>query len=346
MQTTDSAAMIAEPRDTPIGLESQPAAPCRVSIIVVTYFREDFLGRTVRSCLAQRGIHRADLEIIVVDGSPGATARGVVDDLMAEAAQAGVALRFVHDPRRGISHSRNSGVAAARAPLVAFIDDDEEADPDWLARMLDCRERYGADILVGPVYPRFELESARRDPFWNWYFTVDRKLPSGAEALRGGGTHNCLFLKRTCCLSAEPFDPAFGLTGGEDSRFFLGVARRGGRLLWCADGAIHEFIPASRTALRYALRRRFRENQLMMQSFTWADAPDIAGLAFWMGVGLAQMLSYAPAALLLWAIDRTRARICLVKAVGGAGKLIWMKRLTLIGYGGGAAASALSPSRG
>jgi len=305
----------------------------RISVVIVTFYREAFLRRTLRSCLAQRDIDPASLEILVVDGSPNSSARCVVEASQHDAAAAGIALRYVHEPRPGISHSRNAGVQAATADLVAFIDDDEEADPLWLSRMLACQKRYNADIVLGPVFPVFELENAGRDPFWRWYFTADTRQPSGAIAQRGGGTHNCLLVKQTCCASAEPFDPALGLTGGEDSRFFHSVVRRGGRVVWCADAVIHEFVPASRSSWTYAMRRRFRENQLLMQSFIWSDPPNLTGVAAWMVIGFMQLLVFAPLALLVAAFNRSIAKKCITKAIGGVGKLMWFPGLTLVGYG-------------
>ena len=88
--------------------------------MVVTFYREAMLARTVRSCLVQRGIDPSAVEIVVVDNSPDATARGVAETLRDEAARVGVPLRFVHEPRPGVSHPRNAGVKAAAAELVAF----------------------------------------------------------------------------------------------------------------------------------------------------------------------------------------------------------------------------------
>lgn len=308
-------------------------ATFKVSVVIVTFFREQFLRRTLWSCLGQRDIDFADVEVIVVDGSPTASARGVVEEIREEGRQVGLSVRFVHEPRPGISHSRNAGMTAASSGLVAFIDDDEEADPLWLARLLRCQAQFGADVVVGPVYPMFELDRASRDPYWRWYFTADSRQPSGEIAKRGAGTHNCLILKRTCCVDEQPFDPAFGLTGGEDTRFFHAVAERGGRVVWCADAIINEFVPASRSRWSYALKRQVRESQLLVQSFLWSNRPNLLGVASWMGIGLAQIAVFAPLALAFALFDRSAAMKCITKVAGGVGKLFWFPGMTLIGYG-------------
>jgi GT2 family glycosyltransferase len=305
----------------------------KVSVIVVTFYREQFVRRTLWSCLAQRDVDFAEFEVIVVDGSPDASARAVVRDVSDEASRFGLSVRYIHEPRPGISYSRNAGVRASAAELVAFIDDDEEAEPHWLARLLDCQARFAADVVVGPVYPMFELDRASRDPYWRWYFTADSRQPSGEIAKRGAGTHNCLILKRTCCTSDEPFDPALGLTGGEDTRFFHSVAQRGGRVIWCADAIINEFIPAARSRWSYALRRRLRENQLLLQSFFWSSPPNLLGVLAWMAIGLAQIAMFFPLLLIFALFDRPTAMKCATKVAGGVGKLCWFPGVTLIGYG-------------
>jgi succinoglycan biosynthesis protein ExoM len=305
----------------------------KVSVVIVTFYREQFLRRTLWSCLAQREIDLGEVEVVVVDGSPDASARGVVDGMRDEAQRIGLNLRYVHEPRPGISHSRNAGVHTSAGWLVAFIDDDEEAEPHWLARLVECQARYDADVVVGPVYPMFELDHAARDPYWRWYFTADCEQATGAIVKRGGGTHNCLILKRTCCTSDEPFDPALGLTGGEDFRFFRSVTQRGGRVTWCAEAIINEFIPASRSRWSFALRRRVRESQLLLQSFLWSKPPNVPGVALWMTIGLAQIAIFAPLTLALLAFDRSIAMKYATKVAGGVGKLFWFPGMTLIGYG-------------
>lgn len=306
----------------------------KVSVVVVTFYREQFLRRTLWSCLAQRDVAFDEVELIAVDGAPSASARDVVAEVSEEAQRRGLTLRYIHEPRPGISHSRNAGVNAAAGELVAFIDDDEEADPYWLARLLQCQERFNADVVVGPVFPMFELDKASRDPYWRWYFTADSRQASGEIAKWGApGTHNCLFLKRTCCVTDQPFDPELGLTGGEDTRFFYSVVERGGKMIWCADAIINEFVPASRSRWSYALRRQLRESQLHMQAFLWTDRRNFKSLAWWTAIGFAQVVVYTPLTLVCAVFNRSLAMKCGTKLAGGIGKLFWLPSLTLIGYG-------------
>jgi hypothetical protein len=222
-----------------------------VSIVIPTYRRPELLAATLASCLAQQGIEDQRIEIVVVDNDPAQSARSTVD--AAAARSGGIHLRYTAEPRPGISHARNTGVAQAAGRYVAFIDDDEEAAPGWLAAFLQTIRRTGADLAVGPVYPRF---AAGADAYVRQTYTRDAQVPSGTPLERWGGIGNSLLDKERCFAgTSEPFDPRFGLSGGEDALFLHQLRRRGGTIVWCADAAVRESIPAAAPAAARVSRR-------------------------------------------------------------------------------------------
>jgi glycosyltransferase involved in cell wall biosynthesis len=103
-------------------------------------------ARGVARCLAALSAQtiRADLEVIVVDD-------GSADDT-SDVGRAGGAIVIRHPSRRGISAARNSGIGVARAPVIAFLDDDCEPGPGWAERMLAA---YDDDVVAvgGMVVP-------------------------------------------------------------------------------------------------------------------------------------------------------------------------------------------------
>src|SRR5204863_67260 len=95
----------------------------QVSVIVPTYNPAHVLGESVASLLAEREV---DLEVVVVDD-------GSTDDTAALLAGLGDRrVRAVIRPHAGIAAARNAGIAAARAPYVAFHDSDDQALPGRL----------------------------------------------------------------------------------------------------------------------------------------------------------------------------------------------------------------------
>ena len=66
-------------------------------------------------------------------------------------------MRYVQEPRRGISYARNTCLdhVARDAEFFAMIDDDEVPELDWLEQLLCAQARAGADVVRGAVVPVF-----------------------------------------------------------------------------------------------------------------------------------------------------------------------------------------------
>jgi len=95
----------------------------RISVIIPTWNRADFLARAIGSVLEQT--RRCDELIVVDDGSTDATA-----DLVATmAAAGGGCIRYIRQENRGAAAARNRGIAAATGDLLCFLDSDDRWDP-------------------------------------------------------------------------------------------------------------------------------------------------------------------------------------------------------------------------
>jgi hypothetical protein len=310
-----------------------------ISIVVLTFRRLALLKKTIASCAAQSGIDLSTVELVIVDNSPEQSARETVLGHESWLPGTSLTIRYTHEPRPGISHARNTGVAEARGAYIAFIDDDEEADPAWLAKLHACITRFSADAVLGPVYPKFERPELSGDPYWHWCLVRDQKVPTGTE-IELGGTGNCLLNKATCFIDAEPFHLDQGSTGGSDTRFFMDLGRRGKKIVWCAEALVWEFAPANRTTLSYMLHRRMRQGQLFSRSFLWYDPVPVGRMARWMLIGAAQALALFPAGLFLWFVSPSHAKKCMTKGASGLGKALW-PLFSLKEYGAGAQGGAV-----
>jgi glycosyltransferase involved in cell wall biosynthesis len=244
-----------------------------VSVTVLSYDRVALLERTLLACLAQIVPAGLRFEIIVADNHPDRLAEGLVARLAGDAA---VPLRYIASPVRNISVIRNAAIAAARgrSRYLAMTDDDEAPDPDWVANLHACLERTGADAAFGPKYPVFETGAP---PPWDpegWYFTLDFRLPADAPIAmfgrrrrrgKGLGSGNTMFRMATCfALGAngeEPFNPAFGNAGGEDTELLFRLFREGRRFVWCPDARVREFMQTTRMEFDYIRTRLKRGSQ-------------------------------------------------------------------------------------
>jgi glycosyltransferase involved in cell wall biosynthesis len=106
-----------------------------VTVVVPTRDRVQLLRRTLASITAQRNV---EVEVIIVDdGSEPSVARAVAD--LADAR-----VRVLRNDRSGgVGAARNQGAAAAKAPWLAFCDDDDLWAPDKLRGQLDAARTSG-----------------------------------------------------------------------------------------------------------------------------------------------------------------------------------------------------------
>jgi glycosyltransferase involved in cell wall biosynthesis len=313
-----------------------------ISIVIPTYRRPDCLPRAIRSCLAQQGVD-APCEIIVVDNNPDSSAKAAV---AAIAAGGPVPIRYIAEPRPGISHARNTAIAAASGRYLAFLDDDQEAEPGWLAAHLAAIRRFDADVVFGPFQPRFPVPAEEVSPLAHAKFTRDEKMPTGSRMparspiLGLPGISNTMIDRSRCIAGPEPFDPDFGFAGGEDTLFFRELMRRGRKMIWCSEALVSETIPADRLAVRYLLRRCFKNGQV--SALTWgAMKPPARGMmGLVMFAGLVQMALFAVPAAACRACGHPRWLSFAAQVASGLGKMFCHPRMLLPIY------RALPPSDG
>jgi GT2 family glycosyltransferase len=176
-----------------------------VSVVVSTCNRPARLARLLASLAAQT-LPGEDFEVVVVDDGSGPETRAVIESA---ASQAAPSIRTVrHEQPLGPGAGRNSGWRAARAPLVAFTDDDCVADPAWLtAALAVCAENPEA-IVQGRTGP--DPTELDRDGVLSRTIRVERLGPH---------YETCnIFYPRALLASLGGFDEGFGLApGGEDT---------------------------------------------------------------------------------------------------------------------------------
>lgn len=227
----------------------------RVAVCVITCRRPEGLQRLL--CALNDLTFRSeppDIEVIVVDNDADNSAASVCDSLRRDL---NWPLRYEVEPQRGIPFARNRAVARAAdtADFVSFIDDDEVPQPSWLDELLAVQRVYNADVVTGPVVPRFP----EGVPDWvvkERVFELDRH-PTG-HRLDKAYTHNVLVRVGVFKAMDTVFPGHMALTGGSDTHFFKRVHRAGFSIVWADEAVVSEWIPSSRTRLRWVLQRAYR----------------------------------------------------------------------------------------
>lgn len=112
-----------------------------VSVLMLTYNRENMLSRAIDSILNQTF---QDFEFIIVDN--GSVDRsGVIADEYAVRDQR---IQVIHRERGNIGAGRNTALDAAQGRYLTFIDDDDWAEPDFLEFLVNLIEEAKADVAI------------------------------------------------------------------------------------------------------------------------------------------------------------------------------------------------------
>ena len=244
-----------------------------VSVIICTHNRAALLARTLKSLAEVEGVGGA--EVIVVDnGSDDGTEQAV--RACAAVLEGTVRIRYVREPRIGLSVARNTGIAVSRGPIVAFLDDDAVPSPGWLQSIRRAFGSYPrAGAVGGPVEPEFGVKR----PEWLAgklelpYTIIDlgpivRRYP---RRLHPFGAN--MAIRRDAIGDALRFPESLGRKGtalysGEESWLFGRLRKLGWSLVYVPDMRVRHFIPAERLTPSWIRRRYYFQGLSMARSHT------------------------------------------------------------------------------
>lgn len=295
------AAWLAQPPDDPVGalneLErtvfSGGGSHERLSVVVCTRERPQSLSRCLASVVA---CEPGSGEIIVVDNAPSDSATRLVCERFPQ-------VRYVLEPRPGLSRARNTGIAAARGELVAFTDDDVEVEPSWIAGLRSGFSHEGVAAVTGPVLPR-RLDSEAAFAFEADYGGLAADLfprqfdcnflnqPLGeAPPVWQIGAGANMAIRRTAFAQAGVFDVRLGAGASgcsEDSELFHRLLRAGLKCRYEPTAVVHHHHREDLASLRRQMRAYMRgHSAALLVQFQHSRHPGnliraFFGLPIWM----------------------------------------------------------------
>jgi len=241
--------------------QDQSSSHPDVSVVICAYTeaRWDELTMAVRS--VQRQAVAVREIVVVIDHNP---------HLLARAIHELDGVRVIENAEtRGLSGARNSGIQAARGEIVAFLDDDAAAEPDWLTQLLPAYADPRVLGVGGAILPHWE--SAR--PAWlpeefDWVVGCTyRGMPQETAPVRNLIGCNMSF-RRDVFAAIGGFRSVLGRVGTkpvgcEETELCIRAIQQqpDGRLLFEPRAQVHHRVPASRGSWRYFAARCFAEGQ-------------------------------------------------------------------------------------
>jgi glycosyltransferase involved in cell wall biosynthesis len=203
-------------------------------------------------CLARQSVPRHLFELLLVDDG---SRDGTADVARALGAGAGGPTLVLASAGTGSYAARNTGIAAARAPLLAFTDADCAPLPEWLERglaALQSAPRAAGEVrLVAPARPNLAA-----------LLDASRFLRQRRYVQEGFGATANLFVRREVFAAVGPFDP--WLRSGGDKLFGRRAQRAGYPIAYAQDAIVEHPCRASfRALLAKAHRVGFGFGQLL-----------------------------------------------------------------------------------
>lgn len=283
--------------------------------IAMCTFRRMSAFDALRSFERLEGIDRSTVQVVVVDNDDTDAMR---EEFRQFAARYPFPLHYVHAPAGNISIARNAALDAAQTRWLAFIDDDETADPQWLAKLLECRASSVA--IIGQCQATYDTAL----PGWlsRCDFHSNRITGNVVNAYTSNALLDLDFVRR----HRLRFRPELGRTGGEDTIFFRQIAELGGAIHYCPQALVYEPVPPGRANMKWVLRRKYRAGQthgLLCREF---DRPTFRKL--WLSAGA--KLAYSACMTVLAIPGSDRWRRWLARAALHAGAVSYRLKPALI----------------
>ena len=129
-----------------------------ISVVISTFNRCDLLSVVLDRIMSQDagGI---TYEVIVVDNNSADQTRHVVASI---SNGGNPDLRYVFEASQGVSYARNSGIAKARAPIIAFLDDDVVPKRNWIRTIRTTFDKHpDVSCIGGRILPSWEKDPPR-----------------------------------------------------------------------------------------------------------------------------------------------------------------------------------------
>jgi glucosyl-dolichyl phosphate glucuronosyltransferase len=258
-----------------------------VSVIICTFNRAESLRRTLKTCADLDVPALISWELVVVDNGSRDHTRQVC-----QAFTGRLPLRYVLEPKSGLSHARNCAISVAAGNVVVFTDDDVDVDPRWLANLLRAATTQpAASFFGGRVLPQWE----KPPPMW---VLENTHLLSGVIMNFDAGDRERLLersertffganmaFRRSVLGGLHVFDPEFGykgkaLTPGEETDFMRRLMQEGHRGCYVPDAVVYHRNPSERGTERFVRRWQIGQGIVMQrssgqshQSHLWWGAP-------------------------------------------------------------------------
>lgn len=237
-----------------------------VSVIISTWNNAGQLRLTLEALCACATPADATWELVLVNNACTDDTNAVVEPFRRR-----LPLVYVDEPRSGVSHGRNAGLAASSGKLIVFTDDDVRVKPDWIACYWRAYlSRPAGFYFGGPIDSEFETAPPPRAP---WLVLA----PPSIRGLDWGSSERALSSREffvggnwACPIDAltatDGFDSKLGLNPssdvvrvGEESELMNRLTESGWKGWYLPESRVTHFVPARKSRQAHVMDRRIAQ---------------------------------------------------------------------------------------
>ncbi len=232
-----------------------------ILIACCTYKRADALKNALSSLFEIDLPENIKTEILIVDNDEFKSAYGVVKEFEDRGA---IKVNYVVEKNPGLSNVRNCALKTAiemGATHIAFVDDDEIVDKNWLKAHIDFYEtKEDIDVSSGPAYAKFD----KKYPAYIMKNSVFRQSSSKEHGkIRKSCATNNVFMGLDIVQENNLyFLKDFNFTGGEDGNFFERITKCGYKIGWNEEAIAYEVVNEERANIKWILARKYYDGYM------------------------------------------------------------------------------------
>lgn len=225
-----------------------------IEVCVLTYKREALLRQCLESLISLRTEGLFSYSILIVENSIEQESHKIYEDISRR--NIDIKIRYILEPDKNIAKARNCAAENFQGDYLAFIDDDEYADRNWLLNLYKTASAYDSMLVNGRVVRLFDYTKYK---FYDWAgFFKQHFNTTGTSDYIDKATNNCLFKSELFVEHNYRFDQDFGLTGGEDKELIDRLIAAGHKNVWCNEAVVYEYTGENRLNMNWVFKRYFR----------------------------------------------------------------------------------------
>jgi glucosyl-dolichyl phosphate glucuronosyltransferase len=274
-----------------------------ISIVICSYNRADYIINALES-LYRQTVSKDRFEVLVVDNNSIDNTGELVQEYINQ--HPDFQLYYLIERQQGASFARNTGAASSKGNLLCFMDDDAEAEPNYLERILDFFSRHPEVAgLGGRIIPKYIPE----EPIWMSHFVssmVGNFDYSKEVTVFKPGKYP---LESNMIVQRRDFEAVGGFNiklpgvkgtlriGGEGKDFFLRLQQLGKQIYYDPSVIVHHVVEVKKLTPDYLYRvasgygRGERVRTLAISK--WAYLKKIIEYFFKLGAALVLAIVYS-----------------------------------------------------